>query len=127
MASIHDAAYDGDLAALNRLLQEDGGLLNTQNTDDGGTPLICAVAFKRDAVVTRLVALGADVELPDVHEATAVSFACSNNAAPCLALLLDAGASHTTRDPLGLTPLMVAALRRSTECLKLLLALESSW
>lgn len=73
---IHQAALDGDVSALNGLVQEDGTRLNAQVqgqacvdgwSAQGCTPLILAAYRGRDAVVARLLALGADVRARDFY------------------------------------------------------------
>ena len=82
----------------------DGG--STRRTDSGETPLICAAFTGRDAVVARLLALGADVGLRDRYGSSAAHRACYGKHASTLALLLDAGAPFNARDNDGRTPLM---------------------
>lgn len=52
--AIHDAAKAGDLATLNRLLEEDASRLNAEYTA-GFTPLIVATCRGHDAVVASLL------------------------------------------------------------------------
>jgi hypothetical protein len=75
MEPIHRAAYDGDVAAIDRLVAEDGERLNAQiEADDeqedgefvaGCSPLMLAAWKGHDAAVARLLALGADTGLQD--------------------------------------------------------------
>ena len=106
---------------MNRLLEEDPRLLNARD-DDRCTPLIYAACHGHDAVVARLLHLGADVDARDHYGDTAAYFACSSKQASTLALLLDAGASINARADRGDTLLMAAAARGGTDCLRLLLA-----
>ena len=121
MASIHLAVFEGLLDVVNRLLEEDPGLLNARD-DHGYTPLMYAALRGHDAVVARLLQLGADVHARTGHGYTAGHEACHANKASTLALLLDAGASINARTELGGTLLMVVALGGATDCLRLLLA-----
>ena len=50
---------------VNRLLEEDGGYLNAQ-ARNGLSPLIVAALVGRDAVLARLIELGADVDLREI-------------------------------------------------------------
>ena len=74
MEPIHQAAWDGGVAAIDRLVAEDGRRLNAQiqgkvEVDflciEGCTPLMLAAFRGRDAAVARLLALGADTGLQD--------------------------------------------------------------
>jgi ankyrin repeat protein len=125
------SSYDGDLAQINRLLEEDGGRLNAQvqgytRVDtvivDGCTLLHLAAWRGHDAVVARLLGLGANMGLRNAYGDCATHWACERNRASCLALLLDAGASFNERAGYLLwTRLMVAASHGATECVQALL------
>jgi len=115
------AASCGRLAKVNRLLKEDPGLLNAQGIR-GITPLLHAACQGHDAVVTRLLHLGADVNARDAWGETAAHTACCGNKASTLALLLDAGASINARAERGETLLMLVGGKGATGCLRLLLA-----
>lgn len=120
MAPIHDVAADGDLADLNRLLE------NTERIDasdgSGMTPLMYAACEEQDAVAVRLLDLGADVGLADNDRYMAAHFACIRNMVSVLALLIAAGTPLNVRDKWGATLLIKAALHNATEYLTLLLA-----
>lgn len=62
--TIHDAAKQGDLEALNQLLAADGALLDAQD-NHGMMPLMWAADHGRDTIVARLLELGAALELVD--------------------------------------------------------------
>jgi len=120
METIRRAAIGGRLAEVNRLLEEDPGLLNARVSDDGLTPLMGAAWEGHNAMVARLLQLGADVNARDESGRTAAHNACWK--ASTLALLLDAGASIDARMETGETPLMAAADEAAPRCLRLLLA-----
>ena len=72
VAPIHQAAWDGDVAAIDRLVAEDGERLNALIQGDlrigalhfrGCTPLMVAAYRGQYAAVARLLASGADVGL----------------------------------------------------------------
>ena len=113
MEPIHRAAWDGDVATIDRLVAEDGRRLNAQiedyvNVDGrwlfvGTTALMLAALRGHDAAVARLLALGANVGLKDMGGCSAVDCAClEGDHSSVLALLLDAaGASIDTRTRRG--------------------------
>jgi ankyrin repeat protein len=122
MEPIHHAAYDGDAAAIDRLVAEDGRRLNAQIQGDGvrvddepvtGYSRLMLAAWEgHNAAVTRLLALGADMGLTDARGYTAAHHACyGGDHSSVLALLLDAGASINASSNGGWTPLIVAASR----------------
>ncbi len=119
---IHDAAWEGNLAEVNRLIQEGGERLEARGGTFDRTPLMYAAWEGRDAVVARLLALGADVGLTDTDGNSAAHVACVEDNPSVLTLLFDAGASLNARTVKGSTPLMVAAFNGATACVTLLLA-----
>jgi ankyrin repeat protein len=130
MEPIHIAAALGNLAEVNRLVEEDGQRLNAQAQGydgeravlNGTTSLMWAACEGHSTVVERLLALGADVGLRNEMGHTAAHWACSTKHASSLALLLDAGALLNARNNNGFTPLMLAAWKGAAACVKLLLA-----
>ena len=123
---IHLAAAKGDVDAVQRLIEEDGRRLNAMVKGDGDvfvnfscvegwTALSVAAYLGRDAVVKRLLELGADTELRgDGNDGvTALYGACFSGRASTLALLLDGGASVNAQAEgdfdCGCTPLINAA------------------
>jgi ankyrin repeat protein len=86
MEPIHRAAWDGDVAAIDQLVAEDGERLNAQIEDEeetvngeavtGCSPLMLAARFGQEAAVARLLALGADVGVEDSNGDTAAHLAC---------------------------------------------------
>jgi uncharacterized protein len=117
--AIHYAAYVGNLAAVEQLVEEDGRRLNAQDWNRG-TPLMKASVRGHDAVVMRLLALGADVGLRDVEGRAASHWACYGNRASTLTLLLDAGALLNARDYFGRTLLLQAVLSQAAPCVAVL-------
>lgn len=86
---IHHAAYYGDMEAIDRLLQEDAGLLNAQfrgrpsvllTGHDAAecTPLMLAAYRGHDAVVARLLAVGANTNLQSHYGCHATNWACTH-------------------------------------------------
>jgi len=99
MDPIHQAAYDGNAAKVARLVQKDGQRLNAGTrgcfclSGFKVTPLMYGACMGHDAVVERLLSLGADVDRRDRNGSSAAHWACSFQSPSTLALLLDAGAS----------------------------------
>ena len=129
---IHQAAWDGDVVAIDWLVVEDGRRLNAQIQGDvrvgyrrhltGCSPLMPAARRGHNAAVARLLALGADVELKDAMGYTAADIACGGrDLSSVLALLLDAGALVEPRHNYGSTPLIEAAYSGNTYCVALLI------
>ena len=115
---IHRAAWEGDLEEVVRLIEADGELLNAHGPEDPegavtlATPLMLAAGQGRDAVVERLLALGADAEPVDNSRRIALYWACEDDRAGSVQLLLDAGAALNVYvnvyDDNGTTPQMIA-------------------
>ena len=134
MEPIHRAALRGDVAAIDRLVAEDGRRLHAQIqganvmvdgrhwVPQGSTALMLAACNGHDGAVARLLALGADVGLKESRGYTAAHRACyGGDHSSVLALLLDAGASINARTSYGWTPLMEAARLGYTRCVALLI------
>ena len=127
---IHRAAWEGNAEEVARLMEADPRLLNARvprsdsSRDEGHTALIVAAHMGHEAVVERLLALGADTEVRCVmYGCTAAFDACLYQHARILSLLLDAGACITARAHSGETLLMIAASDfGGIECVRLLLA-----
>lgn len=113
---IHRAAFDGDVEEVTRLLLEDGQRVDRRfkrkakvRFAHGGkcnarglTPLLAAVVQGQDAVVERLLELGADPDLVHPRSTkTAAHLACAYNLVSILTMLLNAGARLDVRDSHG--------------------------
>jgi uncharacterized protein len=125
MADIWEAAREGDLAEVQRLVGHDPGLLNA--TDGGGmTPLICASDWGHVGVVRWLLDQGAAIDEWDDEGGTALGLACYNADTPVVRLLLDRGADPTIADEGGSTPLIMASDLGHLEVVRLLLVRPSA-
>lgn len=132
MDSIHYAAIDGDAAAVRRLVLEDGTRLNkgtgvvyTPDEDYfciGCTPLMLAAGLGHDVVVEELLGLGAETEMRDEAEMTAVHYACESDQPSTLAILVKAGADPEALRPYtAIRPLWWAAYQMAWKCMHVLL------
>jgi hypothetical protein len=131
MELIHEAALEGKLVEVDRLVSVDRGLLNAPVevfAQVGRTPIRCCAPLHlaalrgHDAVVARLLALGADWQMLGCFDNSAAHYACMGNHPSSLALLLDVGAQANVRNQATATPLVAAALHGATECVEMLLA-----
>ena len=118
---IHAAAAGGDLAEVNRLLEEDGQRLSALGGDEHITSLVAAAIGGHDAVVVRLIELGRDVNLQS-HSGMSAAYLAAARHVSTLGLLLDAGADVNMREMSRWTPLMRAAGCGATACVRLLVA-----
>ncbi|KAF5875535.1 putative ankyrin repeat-containing protein [Botrytis fragariae] len=108
--------------------------VNSRNSSkymlEGWTPLHISAAFGIYNLVQTIKELG-EVQSFDTRDAcgrTALSLAAENNHISVLQLLLEAGASITTRDNrYGLSPLEWAALQGNVEIVKILMEKAVSW
>jgi ankyrin repeat protein len=121
------AASSGDLDTVSRLL-EHGAQVNAQR-DDGTTALYCAVEFRNEAIVERLLDRGADPNI--VHQITNPTYDVETPAlqaawlgeASILERLLAHGAKVNIQGgSFERTPLLCAATTGNAEVVRLLLA-----
>lgn len=131
--AVHHAAWDGDVEEVVRLIGEWPQRLrlrvyNVPAVMLGGeivctkSPLELAICRVYEALVERLLALGADVDIRGPWGWIALMSACMDKKASILNMLLKAGAPANSRDSDGITPLIAAAGMGSPECVALLLA-----
>ena len=121
--TIWEAAALGRDAAATERLEADPSLVNAV-APDGHVPLALAAFFGHPAMVTLLLAHGADpaaaarndMRVQPLHAAVAA------RSLECVAVLLDAGADPNARQQQGYTPLMGAASAGRDDLADLLLA-----
>ncbi|UCC13025.1 MAG: ankyrin repeat domain-containing protein [candidate division WOR-3 bacterium] len=110
-AEIHDAARDGDLDLVVRLLDEDPSLLDTTD-DDGMTPLNRAALSGRSDIAAELIRRGANINTGDVDNSQPLHCAAISGDTATAALLLSRGVNINVRDDNNLTPLHFASSYR---------------
>ncbi len=121
---IHDAAANGDVAGVQRLLTSDTKLVNARAAN-GATPLLWACIRGQLEVARLLVERGADVNLAQGDGWTPLHAAvCDGNDAAHIGitrLLLEHGAKLEARNGIGWTALHAAALKGNTATMGVLL------
>jgi ankyrin repeat protein len=126
MADIWQAAYDGDLAEVERLVGHDPGLLDAKDEQHGQTPLMGA-SFKSHVEVVRwLLDQGAATNVVPKNGQTALFLACDRGNPLVVQLLLERGADPTITDHKGVTPLILASFIGYLEVVRLLLGHTSA-
>jgi ankyrin repeat protein len=125
MIDICRAAYDGDLAEVERLVGQDPGLLSARSGGLRPTPLRFASMKGHVGVVRWLLDQGAAIDQRDALAFTALWLACCNGHLPVVKLLLERGADPTTVDQWGRPPLIIASGNGRLEVVRLLLDLQS--
>merc|ERR1712216_1063952 len=109
--ALHHAAWAGELACLDKLLEHRP---TTGNSDvhwrngAGQTALICAAQFGSTGVVSRLLEVGAAVDVRDNDGNTSVHYAAADNHLELVQLLLELGARGDFVNTDGLTALDLA-------------------
>lgn len=120
------AAGMGRLEAIQYLLDH-GAHVNRRNFS-GYTPLSLAARRNQPAAVAALLAAGANCRIANYGGQTAMTAAAegsNGNAVRCMEVLLTAEGGEALigqPDAAGVTPLMIAALRRQDDCLEFLLS-----
>ena len=118
---IHQAALDGQLDQVKRLLSE--GFDIDLKDADGRTPLMYASFNGHKEIIKLLIEKGANVNLGDRYGRTALMMASSGPYSESVRLLLDNYADPNIRDKEEhFTALMYAASEGQMEVVKLLLA-----
>ena len=110
MDLIFGAASRGDLAEVQRLVEEDRALVNVTNGPGGWTPLLYAASDGRVAVVAYLLDQGAVIGYQR-HGKTALRLACESGLLEVVRLLSDRGADLTLTDEYGVTPFIMACMK----------------
>jgi ankyrin repeat protein len=118
--AIVDAAHDGDLEAVRRLVQQDRGLLEAIGQNGGYTPLTAAAWGGHVEVIQYLLEEGAQVNLQDEAFYSALGCACEKGHTEAAHVLLAHGADPAMAS--NSIPLMTASAHGHTDVVALLLA-----
>jgi ankyrin repeat protein len=119
---LHQAARDGDVAAIAELLAAGPPNLADRSDDYGYTPLQVAAEAGQAAAVTALLDAGAGVNRENREDGrTALHYAAIGNKADVVALLLARGADAAAQDMGECRAVSLAASAGATAALKLLL------
>ena len=121
--TIWEAAALGRDAAVGRLLDEDGGLVNAP-APDGHFPLGLAAFFGNPSTVVLLLERGADVHAAarNTMSVQPLHAAVAGRSLEAATAILDRGADPNARQQVGYTPLMGAAAADRADIVDLLLA-----
>jgi uncharacterized protein len=118
---IWEAARNGDLRELERLVGQNPRLLNARDLIKGWTPLMWASAEGYVGMVRWLVDKGAAINGRSSLCYTALSLACGNGRTPVVRLLLERGGYACITNYSKETPLMIASNRGHLEVVHVLL------
>jgi ankyrin repeat protein len=119
--SIHEAAAQGDRAAVRRFLASDPALLAALD-EKKCTPLHRAAGRGRLEVVEDLVALGADVEAVNFDGDRPLHSAAAGGSDEVVRFLLEKSADVQAKNHVGQTPLFYAAANGRVKAAEMLLA-----
>ena len=111
---VFESAALGDVARLNKLLANDGALVNSPSSD-GFTPLHLACFFGQLQAAETLVRHGADTNAVSPSRIAVIHSAAASRNAELLKLVLDAGANPNSQQQRGYTALHEAAMHNSVE------------
>jgi uncharacterized protein len=120
MADIWEAAREGDVGEVGRLVGQDPGLLNATGFD-GRTPLMVASGGGHVGVVRWLLDRGAATDERRTSGVTALWFASRDGRTPVVELLLQRGADPAIASSIGVTPLIIASHKGRLETVQCLL------
>jgi ankyrin repeat protein len=121
MGPIESAARDGDLAAVEALLDEDSDLVHSENCD-GWTPLIYASINGHADVARCLLQRGSRVDAVEMGGCTALYQTAFDGHVEVAEVLLEHGADVRIRALDGMTALMQAAAAGHERLVRVLLA-----
>jgi len=112
MVDIHDAAEEGDLEEVMRLVQEDPGVVDSTDVYSGETALHVACVYGHVEMMCYLLDHGADINARECGGHTPFFIACREGRLGVVELLVSTGADVTiSTNPNRWTPLMVAAFK----------------
>ena len=114
------AAQNGDLSRLKRLLDKHPELLDATAGPGHATPLHHAVYYRRAAIVEELLRRKADVNALNGNGATALHDCVSKGTLEMAVMLLDHGADVNIRNYARQTPLAMAVARDRSDMADLL-------
>lgn len=117
---LHDAASQGRLLVLRRLLAE--GYHANSKTIDQVTPLHEACLSEHVACVRALISFGANVNAATINGVTPLFNCCASGSVGCMELLLQNGAHIHTRHTHLPSPLHEACRRGNSQCVETLLS-----
>lgn len=91
-------------------------------TKNGHTPLMYAVYYKNEEITKQLINAGVDLDCLSVHhQESAASLALKANSQSIWNLLIDAGANVNVQNSLGVTMLIIAAIKGDNEIIRKLI------
>lgn len=114
------AIYNDAIHGVVNLL-EAGALIHEPESYFGTDPLTVAIRFNRVSCLERLIAHGADVNMRDYMENTALITASSYGYLDCIKILLQSGADINAQNKWGWTATSRVAYLGSVDCLAYLL------
>jgi len=118
--NVCEAAQNGNLPRLKKLLDQHPELLNATAGPGHATPLHHAVYYRRAAIVEELLRRKADVNALNGNGATALHDCVSKGTLEIAIMLLDHGAEVNVRNYARQTPLAMAVAKDRSEIADLL-------